>query len=129
MKKVVAVFSVVALLAIGATAFAHGPGWGQGYMMGEGYGPCSGPGGGPAACFGGAENDEKFLDETAELRRELHQKRFEYREAVRDPKTEEQTVATLNKEIDELQRKISEKAPKGAYGMGYGRRGGYGCRW
>jgi hypothetical protein len=137
MKKVVVVLSVVALLAVGVTAFAHGPGWGRGYMMGPGYGQGMGPGYGPGACggpgagacAGGGAADQKFFDETTDLRKELHQKRFEYMEAVRNPKTDEKTVAKLEKEIGELQDKIYEKAPKGAYGRGYGRQGGgYGCR-
>ena len=138
MKKVVVVLSIVALLAIGVTAFAHGPGWGRGYMMGPGYGQGMGPGYGPGACggpgagacVGGGVADQTFFDETVDLRKELHQKRFEYMEAVRNPKTDEKTVAKLEKEIGDLQDKIYEKAPKGAYGRGYGRHGGgYGCRW
>ncbi len=136
MKKVLVVLSVVALLAVGVTAFAHGPGWGRGYMMGpgyghmgQGYGPGYGDCGGPSACVGaGGALDQKFLDETADLRREMHQKRFEYMEAVRDPKTDEKTIAKLEKELGELQEKIHEKAPEGAYGRGYGKRGGYGRR-
>jgi hypothetical protein len=39
MKKLLAGIAVVSILAIGALAFAHGPGWGGGgYMMGPGYG-------------------------------------------------------------------------------------------
>ena len=136
MKKVLVVLSVVALLAVGVTAFAHGPGWGRGYMMGpgyghmgQGYGPGYGDCGGPGACVGaGGTLDQKFFDETADLRKEMHQKRFDYMEAVRDPKTDEKTIAKLEKELGELQEKIHEKAPEGAYGRGYGKRGGYGCR-
>ena len=54
MKKVVVVLSVVALLAVGVTVFAHGPGWGRGYMMGPGYGQGMGTGYGPGACGGSA---------------------------------------------------------------------------
>jgi hypothetical protein len=135
MKKALVVLSVVALLAIGITAFAHGPGWERGYMagpgynhMGQGYG--YGECGGPGACAGaGSTLNKKFLDETSDLRREMNQKRFEYMEAIRNPKTDEKTIASLEKELDELRAKIHEKAPEGFYGRGYGKRGGYGCRW
>lgn len=137
MKKTLVVLSVVALLAVGVTAFAHGPGWGRGYMMGPGYGHMGqdygygyGACGGPGACVGSDGTlTKKFLDETSDLRREMHQKRFEYMEAVRDPKTDEKKIVALEKELDELRTKIHEKAPEGSYGRGYGKRGGYGCRW
>lgn len=120
MKKAVIALTVVTLLSIGAVAFAHGPGWGGGYMMGPGYGQHMGPGYGQHMMGWGGRYDQKFLDETAELRKELHQKKFEYMEIVRNPETDEQTVAKLEKEIDELQSKIAEKAPRSAKGTGYG---------
>jgi Spy/CpxP family protein refolding chaperone len=134
MKKVVIVLSCVAILAMAVTAFAHGPGWGRGYMMGPGFGNMwtgYGPGacGGPGACLREGGYDQKFLDETVALRKELHQKKFEYMEAVRNPQADEKSLSNLEKEIGELQDKIHDKAPKGMYGRGYGRFSGYGCRW
>jgi hypothetical protein len=137
MKKILVFLSVIALLAIGITAFAHNPGWGRGYTMGPGYGQMGmayGPGygycGGPGSCFGvGGAFTQRFLDETVNLRRELNQKRFDFMEAIRNPKSDNKTIARLEKEMDQLQEKIYEKAPEGAYGLGYGIRGGYGCRW
>jgi len=143
MKKVLAVTAVLTVLTLGAVAFAHGPGWGYGHMMGPGYGPMMGPGygygpgacGGPAACFGTDEESQKFFEETADLRKELHEKRFEYMETLRTPGADRKKLAGLEKEIRELQEKIWEKAPRGVYGMGYGMgrgfRGGagYGCNW
>lgn len=119
MKKLLAVIGIIGLIAVAATAFAHGPGG-----LDRGYGACEGNG----ACGGPYGYDNKFLDETSDLRKELHAKKFEYMEAVRDPKADDKKIAKLEKEIDELQDKIHEKAPKRAYGRGYGRRGGYGCR-
>ena len=78
-------------------------GYGMGHgMMGPGY-------------YNQSEECQKFLDETSSLRKELHDKRFEYMEALRNPKTTAETDAKLRKEIDELQGKISNKAPLGCY--------------
>lgn len=131
MKKVVSGIIIVSLLAIGATALAHGPGSWGGSKQGSGYG-CYGPGPGYGCSVEGTgygrhmgrwsgDYDKKFLDETADLRKELHDKRFEYSEAIRDPKTEPETITKLENEIRTLQERISEKAPRSAYG-------GYGCR-
>ena len=110
MKKILAVLTVVTVLSIGAIAFAHGSGYGG--HMGSGYGNnMMGRAGG---------YDQKFLDETADVRKELHQKKFEYMEAVRDPKPGEKTVAKLEKEITDLQENLYAKAPRTARGFGYG---------
>lgn len=130
MKKVLAGVTVLTLLAIGAIAYA-GPGfWGGGHMMGPGYG-----GYGMGYGYGGhmmepgyrghmqeraGGYDQKFLDETAGLRKELHSKRFEYFEAVRNPETKPETITKLEKEIGGLQDKIHEKAPRTAGRYGYG---------
>jgi hypothetical protein len=55
---------------------------------------------------------QKFLDETADLRKQLHTKRFEYFEALRNLRTKSETLKKLEKEIQELKRKITEKMPK-----------------
>ena len=111
MKKVIAGIALIAFIAVGALAYAHGPGRGGGQMMGpgtRGYAP-----------------DQKFLEETADLRKDLHNKKFEYFEARRNPETSDETVKKLEKEMYELQTKIREKAPARAYG-GYG---GHGRCW
>jgi hypothetical protein len=128
MKKVLAVLTVVTVLSIGALAFA-GPGWYGGYMMGPGYGnhmgygyggPMMGPGYGNGGYRMGPGADQKFLDETADLRKELNDKQFEYAEAIRNPKTDDKTITKLEKEITALQDKIYEKAPRSARAFGYG---------
>jgi hypothetical protein len=135
MKKVLAVVTVVTVLSIGALAFA-GPGWygghmgpgygnhmGYGYggqMMGPGYGNHMGYGYGGHMMGQAGGYDQKFLDETTDVRKELHNKKFEYMEAVRDPKTDEKTVTNLEKEITDLQEKLYAKAPRTAKGFGYG---------
>ena len=133
MKKVLTVTVIISILAVGAIAFAHGPGgWGGGQMMGPGYGGhMTGPGyGGQMMGQGygghmtgkmgwggqGYGTDQKFLDDTVDLRKELHEKRFKYMEASRDPKIKYETLAELEKEIYGIQSKLREKAPRTAYG-------------
>jgi len=120
MKKTVIALTVIMLLGIGVAVYAHGPGWdgyacpgyGGGYhMMGS-----SGYGGQMMGWRGGY--DQKFLDETADVKKELNTKRFEYFEAVRNPKTDPETVTKLEKEIGDLQGKLNEKAPRGTRGFG-----------
>ena len=129
MKRRIAGITVIALLALSAVAFGYGPGgwWGGGPMMGQAFGPayCQGPGYGmgtgymmgfgPGSCTGTYGVDQKFLDETRDLRKDLQSKRFEYFEAIRNPETTPETIAKLEKEITELQQKIYEKAPKTAF--------------
>jgi hypothetical protein len=119
MKKIVLSLAVLTILAGGAIAYAHGPGgWGfGGPMMGPGYGGHMM--GAMMGTYGtGTRGDQKFFDETASLRKQLHEKRFDYFEASRDPKTPPGVIEKLEKDIFELQSKIREKAPKVAYGYG-----------
>lgn len=122
MKKLVAGLTVVTLLTLGAVAFAHGPGWFAGDSMGYGYGPqMMGPAqGGHMMGWSGAY-DKKFLEETADVRKEFHNKQFEYFEAVRNPKTKPETITKLEKEIRKLQEKLYAQAHRTGYrGYGYG---------
>jgi len=110
MRKLAIGLVLVLLGVIGTIAYAHGPGWwGGGHMMGYG-------GGMMGWSDSGYYYDQKFLDETRELRKKLHDKRFEYFEALRDPETTPETLTKLEKEIHELQEKIYEKAPRPRYG-------------
>jgi hypothetical protein len=131
MKTLLVGITIVSVLALGTLAFAHGfGGWGGGNMMGQGYGGghMMGPGygghmgGWASPGYGTGQTDQKFLDKTADLRKDLHDKRFEYFESRRDPGTTTKTLAKLEKEIYELQEKIYEDAPRTPYRD----RGGYG---
>jgi hypothetical protein len=123
MKKVLITLTVVSILAFGAMAFAHGYGGRDGgHMMGQGYGghmTGSGYGGHMSGRtvpgYGSEQADQKFLDQTADQRKDLHEKRFEYFEAQRDPKTTNKKLANLEKEIYEVQEKINKDAPRSAY--------------
>lgn len=118
MKTLITTLAVATLLAAGALAYAHGPGYG-GWSGGHMMGPMTGWG------STGTGADKKFFDETADLRKELHEKRFEYFEASRGPYPDKEQLTNLEKEIYDLQTKIREKSPRTAYG-GYG---GYGRCW
>jgi hypothetical protein len=140
MKKLVITLAVAAaILTFGAAVYAYGPGWGSeflgcpgyGYgpqMMGPGYGgyghgpQMMGPGyggyGGPSAGWHGTY-DQKYLDQTADLRKQLNDTRFDYMEAVRNPKTSPETVAKLQKKLADLQEKLYAQTPRGTYGGGY----------
>jgi hypothetical protein len=88
-----------------------GYGMGPGMMGDYGMGPgMMGPG-----YYNQSEECQKFLDESVGLRKELHDKRFEYMEAVRNPKTTSETDAKLRKEIDDLQQEIYKKTPLGCW--------------
>ena len=145
MKKLIAGFAVVSVLVVVALAYAHGPGsWNRGgnmmgpgygghmmgqeyggHMMGQGGGHMMGQGGGNMMGWGGSGYYQEFLNETADLRKELHNKKFEYFEALRDPKTPAEDITKLEKDIQGIQESIREKAPRtanrglGGYGCGY----------
>ncbi len=68
-------------------------GWGGGYGPGYGYGPES----------------QKFLDETRDLRQQLHMKMFDYMEAARNPNTKPEQLNKMQEEIWNLKKQIYEK--------------------
>ena len=74
----------------------HGMRGGGGMMGGYGYG-CPGA---AADGMGGAGLD--FFEKTADLRRKLHDLRFDYMEAYRNPETTQKTLADLRREMDSL---------------------------
>lgn len=129
MKKII-ITTLLAVALIAGFAYAHQGGYGMrgggGHMMGDqygmmgdhhgmmggkygGYGNCPGATGyGQNGWNNGAQ--QKFLDETVELRREMHNKRFEYMEAQRNPKTTRAELMDMEQEMLELRDKIHEKA-------------------
>ena len=68
-----------------------------------------------AKCSVQSEECQKFLDDTSKERKQLHDKKFEYHEAYRNPKTTPETIVKMEKEIQELQKKIYSKAPQGCW--------------
>jgi peptidoglycan hydrolase CwlO-like protein len=92
---------------------------GRGMMGGGMMGGCGMMGGGMMGGYGmgpgmwgyGYQQKafQKFLDETKDLRKELHNLKFEYFEAVRNPDSRPEDIDKLEKEMKELQKKIFEK--------------------
>jgi cytochrome c553 len=82
-----------------------------GYGMGQGM---MGPG-----KYDYSEECQKFFDDTVKERKELYNKRYEYSEAFRDPKTSPEDIAKLEKEIRGLQEELYKKAQKVPQGCWY----------
>jgi hypothetical protein len=95
--------------------YGMGPGMMGGYGMGPGmmggYGMGRGMMGRGHSVY--SPECQKFYDDTATLRKELNNKRFEYFETLRNPKATGETAMQLDKEMRELQEKIYAKAPLG----------------
>ncbi len=136
MKKMIIATVLAVGLATAGLVYAQG-GYGGGYGMGPGYG-WMGPGmgghgygwmgrgmrgyNGGYGCpgygygWGGAQNSwnsqqyQKFLEDTVLLRKQMNDKRFEYREALRNPNTTSEQLAKIEKEMIDLRTKISQKA-------------------
>ncbi|MGW8161863.1 MAG: hypothetical protein ACWGN1_06410 [Desulfobulbales bacterium] len=62
--------------------------------------------------FSSPENYNKFLDETKDLRKELHDMQFEYGEMMRNPKTTMGDLKKMQQEMFELQKKLLEKSAR-----------------
>jgi hypothetical protein len=82
---------------------------GQGMMGGYGYGSRAYD---PEAYEKYQKEYQKYLDDTAGLRKKLHNKQFEYSEAARNRGTKRETLMKLEKEMRDLQWKIYEKTPR-----------------
>jgi hypothetical protein len=94
---------------MGCGMMGHGYG---GHMMGRGMMGGYGMGHGMMGSGYYGKQYQKFLDETVDLRREIHNKRFDYFEAVRNTDTERETILKMDKEIRALQDKLYEKSLK-----------------
>jgi hypothetical protein len=88
-------------------------------MMGYGMGPgMMGYGGhmmgrcGMMGNYGISKEYSTFLDETRSPRKELHMKKFEYSEALRDPDTKRENIIEMEKQMRELQNQIYKKSLK-----------------
>ena len=158
MKKLVTIIGVLLLAAVVAyPVFAHGPGWGRGgHMWGNGGGPGSSwhDGRGFRGLTEGQqtkldEPDQKFFNETGDLRGKIWNKRAELDSLLNSQNPDGEKMKALQKEISTLQAQMSEKrlnyrlearktAPEGYSGRNAGRyserswssrggRGGGGC--
>jgi len=160
-KTKIGIFAVVLTVGIAAVALAHdwnSPGYG-GYMMGpgmmgygQGYGGHMmgyGPGYrghmmgyGPYGYGDLSQQDaakleqsqEKFFNDTRDLRNAIQQKQFALNQELQQPKPDQEKVLNLQKELSQLESQFDQKAlehqlelrktfPENALGMGYGRWG------
>lgn len=131
---------ITALVLASGWAFAHGS-WGK---KGDGY---------SGSCYGDYSNlpkeqrekleaqEQKFYEDTSELRRNIYQKRLELQGLWVDPKTDPEKIRAKERETFGLQQQLREKAleyrlatrellPEGDFGhgpMGYGHHMGRGA--
>jgi len=62
-----------------------------------------------------SEACQKFLNETAGLRKELYMKRYDYYEGMNDPETKPETLSKMEKEVLDLRQKIRDKNPSSCW--------------
>lgn len=72
-------------------------------MRGYGWGPNS-------SRFNSPEQFDKFLNDTKDLRKKLHDMKFEYMEKMRDPQTTVGDLKKMQQEMYSLRKQIQEKA-------------------
>jgi hypothetical protein len=100
---------VLAIVLVGGWVFAHGPGGERGYGHQE-YGRED-----PYSNLTSEQREklqaqeEKSYQDTAQLRRELYQKRLELRGLWIDPKADPEKIKAKQREVFEVQRRIQEK--------------------
>ena len=125
MKRIlIATVLALGLTTVGGFAYIHGnrggvefAGNGKGQGVIDEYESNDGgyyhPG---AACVGrsgwSSEQKQNFLDDTVELRKDMYDKRFEYKEALKNQKNTKQQLSKMDKEIIDLRDKIYDKAPQ-----------------
>jgi len=83
-----------------------GYGMGPGMMGNYGYGRCPNCGAYQGQQFKSNEDYSKFLDDTKDQRKKLHNLMFEYNEEMRSANPDEEKLAKMGKEIDELRSEI-----------------------
>ena len=134
LTKIVAVVAVVAMVGIGANAFA---GWGRGPEgKHRGYGP-----GGYGADLSEEdyrkveEQRKAFFEDTDKLRQDLHRKNLELESEFAKETPDAAKASAIQKDVSQLQadldqkriahmlkmREINPNAGKGYHGRGYGR--------
>lgn len=89
---------------MGGYGMMHGPGMMNGYGMRGGMGMM-----GPRGQGMTYEQRQKFLNDTVELRKEMHDLRFKYMEAQRDPDTTLEKLGDLEQKMLDLRREMFKK--------------------
>jgi len=92
--------------------------YGMGPDMMGGYGYGMGPGMmgyySPEQYEKQLKDQQEFLDATKELRKKMHDLKFDYAEALRNPKTEQKDLEKMNAEMENIWKQIYEKRESGA---------------
>lgn len=70
---------------------------------------------------------QKFFDETRQMRKEMHDKRFELMELYRTPEADKSKIEGLEKEMTDLRTKMQEKARELKIASGYDSRSRWNC--
>ena len=103
----------------GYGGYGMGPGMMGGYGMGPGmmgdyggYGTCPNCGAYQGQQFRSKEDYSKFLDDTKEQRKKLHDMVFEYNEEMRSPDPDREKLSKMGKEIYELRKEIFNNKSK-----------------
>lgn len=129
-SKAMTILAVLAVIGLVAGAAWAGP-WGgprDGYH--RGYGP--GMSGGYCYYGSGGPQSQAFLDETADLRKELAGKRGEYQALMAQENPDPKRASQLQQEMEQIREQLRAKARKydnaPAYGGPSGDRG-YGGGW
>jgi len=117
MKKGLTIAGILVLaVTVAAPVFARGGGWGRGPHMGYWQG---GPSNGPryGGWYGNLTEDQrkqmetlnqKFYDETSQVRNELWAKRAELNTLLNTSEPDTEKAKSLQKEISELQAKLAQ---------------------
>lgn len=87
----------------------YGPGMGKRGGMGPGFGRGRGAGVNDPALF---EKRNRFLDATVELRKKIHEKKFSYREACRNPAITLGELQTREKELLTMRQQLQTERQK-----------------
>lgn len=56
-----------------------------------------------------ADNQQKFMDATKEMRKEMHMMRFEHKEAMRNPETTLGDLTTMEQKMLDIRKEMMEK--------------------
>jgi Spy/CpxP family protein refolding chaperone len=114
MKKWLAGFIAIAVVAGATGVFAFGPG-GCGGCPERGFGSGDGPGAFGRLNLSKEQYDKmwqlrtKFQDETKDLRYQIQQKRLGMRSLFADPKADDGAIRAQFAEMNDLRRKLQEK--------------------
>lgn len=79
-------------------------------MMGQGMG--QGMMGGGMMNHMSADNQQKFMNDTKEMRQKMHMMRFEHMEAMRNPKTSLEDLADMEQKMLDMRKDMMKKAEK-----------------